>query len=291
MLDWNDLRFAHAIAREGSLSGAAAALGVHQTTCGRRLSALEGALGVPLFLRTRSGLLPTSEGQQILASLEGLSGALTRFEQGARAGPPGVRGLVRIAATETTARQLVAEAVPLLVARHPELSIELVTGNAPIDLAQGEAELAVRLTTPDPGLVGRKLGAIRHGLFGAEAYLKRHRAPLSEGLAGHRVIVPSRELSKGPEALWIAAHAQAARRVLLSPSLLTCAAAVASGVGLCPLPATVAALHGLTLLRLLPEIPPRTIWLVLHPDLRKAPRVRAVAEVVAAQVKRHAGVS
>jgi DNA-binding transcriptional LysR family regulator len=288
MLDWNDLRFALAVARSGSLSSAASALGVHQTTCGRRLGALEEALGFPLFLRTPSGMVATSEGEQVLSSLEDLAGSLTRFEQGMRVGRSGVRGLVRVATTETSARQLVGDAIPELAAKHPELSIELVTGNAPVDLGKGAAEMAVRLTAPDEGLVCRRLGVIRHGLYASDAYLRKHRAPVVEGLMGHSVISPSRELARGPDATWIAEHARDARKVFFSSSLITCALAVAQGVGLCPLPTTVAALHDLRIVRMLDEIAPQPIWLVMHPDVRKIPRVRVVADVVASCVKRHA---
>ncbi|MFO0581672.1 MAG: LysR family transcriptional regulator [Anaeromyxobacter sp.] len=287
MLDWNDLRVALAAHEAGTLSGAAVALGVHQTTAGRRLDALEAALGFPLFLRTASGLVPTGEGAPVLASIAEVAGAFTRFEQGMRVGRPGVRGLVRVATTETTARQLVADAIPALVEAHPELSIELVTGNARVDLARGEAELAVRLTEPDASLVARRLGAVGHGLYASPAYVKAFGPPEADGLAGHRVIAPSRELARGPEATWLAEHARSARRVLLAPNLVTCAAAVAQGIGVCPLPTTVADLHGLTPLRMLPEIPPRPVYLAMHPDARRLARVRVVADAIAIHVRGH----
>jgi len=289
MMDWNDLRVALAAVEAGSLSGAAAALGVHQTTCGRRLDALEATLGFPLFLRTATGLVPTGEGAPVLASLAELAGVLARFEQGVRVGRPGVRGLVRIAATETTARQLVADAIPALLEAHPELAIELLTGNAQVDLARGEAELAVRLAEPDASLVARRLGAVHHALYASPAYVRAFGRPDAEGLAGHRIVVPSRELARGPEATWLAQHAREARRVLLAPNLVTCAAAVAQGIGVCPLPTTVADLHGLAAIRPLPEIPPRPVYLAMHPDVRRLARVRVVAEAIAAHVKRHIG--
>jgi len=286
MLDWNDLRFALAIARAGSLSAAARDLRVHQATAGRHLSALEASLGFPLFLRTPAGLLPTTEGTQVLGSIQELAASLTRFEQGARGEFDGTRGLVRIAVTETGARQLLEAAIPAVLQAHDGLAIELVPANTVIDLSRGEADLAVRLVQPDDALVARRLGFVRYGLYGADVYLKRRGHKLPADLAGHDVVLPSRELAKGPEGTWLAQHAGRARPVLRGSSLSTLAIAAEHGVGLTVLPTNLAAMHPkLRKLRPLDEIPPRPVWLVMHPHQRKLPRVRVVAEAVAREVK------
>lgn len=287
MLDWNDLRFALAIARAGSLSGAARDLAVHQATVGRHLSALEAALGFPLFLRTPAGLVPTGDGAQVLGSIEGLATSLHRFEQGARGEFDGKRGLVRVAVTEATARQLLEAAIPTVLRAHEGLSIELVPANTVIDLARGEADLAIRLVQPDDALVARRLGFVHYGLYAAESYLRRRGRELSPGLPGHDVVLPSRELARGPEATWLAQHAGRATAVLRASSLVTLAVAVEQGLGLTVLPTNLAAMHPrLQKLRALDEIPPRPVWLVLHPDQRKLARVRLIADTVAQEVKR-----
>lgn len=287
MLDWNDLRFAHAVARGGSLSAAARALGVHQATVGRRLDALEAALGLTLFVRAATGVSVTPDGAVVLASIDELSGALARFERGARDGRAGLAGLVRVAVTEATARMLVEAALPALLAAHPALSLELVPSNAATDLARGDADLAVRLLDPGEGLVARRLGQVRYGLYASAAYLRAHPLPWPEGLAGLEVLQPSRELARGPEAAWLAAHAHAARRRLSASSLVTLAHAVEAGLGACPLPTNLAALHpGARLVRALPEVPPRSAFLVIHPSLRRVARVRAVAAAVAEALRR-----
>ena len=287
MLDWNDLRFAHAVAQSGSLTKAAQALGVHQTTVGRRLAALEEALGFPLFTRSAGGLSPTSEGTRVLASIEPLASALLRFEKHAPGTTTEVRGLVRIAITETGARQLVEGAFSALMARHPELDIELVPSNLVADLARGEVDLAVRLVRPEGGVVARRLGQVTYGLYASDAYLANHRKPLDGDFAGHDVVVPVRELAHGPEAAWLARHATAARPRLRANSLVTLAQAVAAGLGVCALPNNLAEMHaGLRRARRLPEIPARPVWLVIHPELRKVARVRVVAAAIVEEMKR-----
>lgn len=284
-MDWNDLRFARAVAQAGSLSGAARVLAVHQTTVGRRLDALEAAVGFPLFLRTPSGLSPTADGKQILASVEELASALTRFERGVAAAQ-GTRGLVRVAITEAGARQILEGTVAALLVRHPELSLEIVPSNIVLDLARGDADLAIRLVPPDPDLVARTVGTVRYGLYAARAYLDRHGKP-TESWAGHAIVRPSRELARGPEATWLATHAGAARTVLHVSSLVTAAVAVEQGLGLTVLPQNLAAMHpGARLVRALPEIPARKVYLVMHPEQRRVERVRVVAKAIAEEIGR-----
>ena len=287
MLDWNDLRFALAVSREGSLSGAARALGVHQSTVGRRLETLEAALGVKLFVRSPTGLTTTADGAQVLESIDELAASLVLLERGVLDSRESVRGLVRVAVTETTARQLVEGALPSLLEEHPELCVELVVSNTVADLTRGDAELAVRLVGPDEGLVARRLGMVRYGLYASDAYLALERPQFLAGLAGHDVVVPARELSRGPEARWLAEHGAEARRRLASGSLITLAHAVARGIGICPLPVNLANMvHGVRLVRPLPEIQPRPVWLVMPPELRGLPRLRPAANAIAAELRR-----
>jgi DNA-binding transcriptional LysR family regulator len=286
VLDWNDLRFAWTIAREQSLSGAARVLGVHQSTAGRRLDALEAALGVSLFVRAATGMTPTSDGARILSAIGDLASQLVLFEQSAQSGISDMRGLVRVAITETGARQVLEGTLRTLLAAHPDLSIELIPGNLAADLSRGEADLAVRLVAPDGGLVARKVGAIRYGLYRGVSYALR-RAELAPGLAGHAIVSPSRELAAGPESRWLRENASAAVVRVLSSSLVTLAQACASGLGLTVLPVNLAALvDGLLLVQPLPEIPPRPVYVVTHPNLRRLPRLRVVANALEAEMRK-----
>jgi DNA-binding transcriptional LysR family regulator len=281
MLDWNDLQFALAVGRHGSLNRAARALGVHQTTVGRRIDALEQALAVPLFLRTPRGLVPAPEGARLLSSIEGLAGSLARFEASLGDEQDAMRGLVRVAVTENTARLLVSHTLPVLRARHPELMIELQPANAAVELGRGEADLAVRVVrSEEPDVVARRVGVVRYGLYGSAAYLRAH-GDQPEDLAGHAVLVPSRELSRGPEASWLARYGRAAQVAIHASSLVTLAVAAEHGMGLTVLPTNLAALHPrLQLVRRLPEIPERPVWVVIHKDVRRLKRVRVVAAAV-----------
>jgi DNA-binding transcriptional LysR family regulator len=282
VLDWNDLRYALAIGRHGSLSKAARALGVHQTTVGRRLEALEATLGSPLFLRTPRGLLPAPDSARLLGSIEALAGSLSRFEASLQDHKDEAAGLVRLALTENTARLLLRDTLAAFSARHPGIALELLPANTLVDVAAGDADIAVRVVAPEGAdLVVRKLGVVRYGLYGGLDYVRRHPGPIRGALAGHAVLLPSRELARGPEGAWLSEHAAAARVALHSSSLVTLALAAEAGMGLTVLPTNLAALHpGLSLLRRLPEIPERPVWIVTHRQTRRLPRIRAVAAAV-----------
>lgn len=280
MIDWNDLRVVLAIARRGSLTAAARDLRVHQTTVGRRLDVLEAAIGAPLFLRTPSGLTPAPAAKEIFGQIERLATALGSFEAQLRAEQ---RAVVRIALTENGARLFVRRVLPRLRREHPEIAIDLLPGNAVVDVARGEADVALRVARPEgAAIVARKIGLIRYGLYAARAYVRRHRELDRPDLAGHDVLVPSGELARGPEARWIADHASRARAVLHASSHVTLAIAAEQALGLVVLPTNLAVLHPeLELVRALPEITTRPLWLVTQKDTRRVAHVRVVANLLA----------
>lgn len=281
VLDWNDLRTLGEVARQGSLSEAARALGLHPTTVGRRVAAAEQALGRKLVLRQgRRGSSLTPTARELVAALLPLLDTVDRVAARASVGD----APVRLAATPNGARILAAR-LPLEALREQGVTIELAASNRAVDLARGEADLAIRLVDVDePSLVRRRLGAVRYGLFASERYLVAHPVRrLDDGLAGHRVLSPSRELASGPEARWLAEHASSARVALRASDLLVLAEAAARGEGLVVLPANLAALHPLNCARRL-DIPPRAVWLVYHQDLRRDPRIRLAADAVAEAV-------
>jgi DNA-binding transcriptional LysR family regulator len=283
MLDWNDLRFAIAVAESGTLSAAARTLRVNQTTVGRRIAVLEEALGVTLFLRSPQGYVTTSAGVRLLDSVRELSANLAAIESGLRGDEKAPRGRVRVATTEVTAQHLFDAAIPALHRAYPEIEVELITANTQADLAVAEADLAVRFVRPEgAALVSRKLGVMRYGVYATRAYIARRGAPKSvDDLAGHEYVSPSRELETGPEARWLAEHARDARSVLRSNSMPALARAAGEGVGFVVLPTALVEDHSpLRLLFRADEIAPRTAWLVLHRDARTVTRVRVVADAI-----------
>lgn len=162
LIHWDDLRHFTAAARRGGLSGAARDLGVSAQTVGRRIAALEADVGVPLFVRHSSGYQLTDDGRTLLSDTE----AMARLRANAISRKGSVAGLVRLAAPETLTTHILLPGLRPLLDQYPNLTLEIVTGIAPIGIARGEADIALRLVRPERGaLTIRQVGRMEHALY------------------------------------------------------------------------------------------------------------------------------
>jgi len=187
---WDDVRFFLAVARTGSLSGAARALGVGHVTVGRRVALLEKRLGVTLLNRTPDGFSTTSAGQAILRQCTEMESAARNLERIAAGRDSLVTGSVRLTTTEALAHQVIVPAIAALRQAHPDLRVDLVASVRSLDIARREADVAVRFARPTaPEFVCRKLGEVGFSLYASRHYLSKYGVPKrSQGLAGYDLI-------------------------------------------------------------------------------------------------------
>jgi len=285
--NWDDVRIFLAIHHAGSLSAAAGPLEMTQPTCGRRLAAFETAVGARLFDRTPEGLRLTAEGAALVEAAEAMEEGARALALKAAVRDRDLEGIVRIATTELLAVSFLVDALSTLRERYPGIRFELVLSNEESDLLRREADLALRFgpegTRPRPDLlVAQKLGDEPFELYGTDAYLARRGAPPEPAaLAGHDVVVYS---ASNPASAWCAGAFRGANVVLAVSSMLVSSTAVAAGLGLGVLPRRAARRFG-QLRPLSPAIARGTGWLVVHPDLRRVPRIRLVADALAAMFR------
>jgi DNA-binding transcriptional LysR family regulator len=227
-LDWNDLRhFLHAVQAK-TLAGGARSLGVKHSTVGRRISALEQALGAALVTRGPDGLQLTSLGKKIAPLVE-------QMALSAQA----IQGLV---ATQRTHVRLAmptgfstffSEKLAELRRDHPEISLEIMSGSRPVDLRSGEADMAIRSgPVGDPDLVARKLCDAGFSLYSSQEYLAR--SPFSSDatdLSGHDIIGFDPAFDSTPLAQWLELHAGSGTTVLRGRTMIDVFDAAVSGVG------------------------------------------------------------
>jgi DNA-binding transcriptional LysR family regulator len=150
-LDWEQVRLFLAVAREKSLAGASARLGVDVSTVSRRLDRLEDLIGAPLFDRTRDGTSPTVLAEQVMPHAEEMELAAVRFAAAGAKVETEVEGIVRLTVPPGVADAFVAPALPELYARHPNLVIELDASVGYADLTRREADVAIRAHRPASG--------------------------------------------------------------------------------------------------------------------------------------------
>jgi DNA-binding transcriptional LysR family regulator len=285
--DWNDYRYFLAIQRTGTLAGAARELKVDHTTVGRRLTALERALGAKLFTRSPEGFRLTDAGARIVPAAERIEREAQALEHELAGTDQRPAGTVRLTCSEAFAGFLLPRLGELRV-RYPDIDVQLLTTNAVVDLVRGEADLAIRIapTTQDQ-LVMRKLADGGWTLFASAEYVTKRGAPASaENLAGHDVVAFAEHMSNVPGALWLTAHGAGANVVLRCNSISSVRFAVLAGLGLSVLPCFLCDSEP-QLKRLTPRVlGGREISLVLHPDLQRVARVRAVADFLVELFKR-----
>jgi DNA-binding transcriptional LysR family regulator len=287
--DWGELRSFLAIARQGSLQGAARALGVNHSTMFRRLNALEARLGVRLFDRSARGYAMTAAGEHMLASAERVEDEILALERRLLGGDVRLAGTLRITTTDTLLHGLLGPHLRAFQAAYPAIELELITGNAFFDLTKREADVALRPSRhPGDAMVGRRLAAIAVALYGERAYLAERGGPASAAdLAGHALIMGDASLAHLPATRWLASHVLEGASVLRCNSWLGQLAAARAGLGLAALPCFLGD-RTPELARVLPPDPGLAgeLWLLTHPDLRRTARVRAFMETLARGLRR-----
>jgi len=276
-LNWDDVRLFLALARDGTLSGAARQLGLGVATLSRRIDRMEQVMRVPLFLRHQQGLDLTDQGHALLPRAEAVEAAMTGLRRDAEAQAE-IRGRVRLASIESLISPLVLPALAPLLASNPGLDVEVLYGAAAVNLHRHDADLALRMVPPGAGkLVVRRLGEMGFGLYG----------PPDGGRPARRVSWPDLDSFRVPFG-WSRAFGGEGG-VLALNTFEAQMAAVRDGMGVGVLPHFLARPAGLSLLEsALPDGSrmARPLLLVTHAELAASRRVRAVARAVADAVIR-----
>lgn len=281
--NWDLYRSFLAVLREGSLSGAARALGLTQPTVGRHIDALEQALGLSLFTRSQSGFIATDAANALQGHAETLasaSSALLRAASGmGRGEDQRIEGTVRITASEVVS----VEVLPAILARlrisHPGIAIELDVSNRIENLLRRDADIAVRMYRPEQDvLIARRIGNIDLGLHARKDYLERHGTPSTwEDMARHTLIGIDRETAFTRKLQPLMGGLTASAFALRSDSDLVHLASIRAGVGIGICQVQLAR-RDPQMVRVAPDL--LTIhletWLAMHENLRGNPACAAV---------------
>ncbi|SMF81196.1 transcriptional regulator, LysR family [Tistlia consotensis] len=281
-LNWDDMRVFLAVAREGSLSAAARRLGVTQPTAGRRLRALEESLSARLFDRLPQGFLPTPAGSELLPLAEAMERSAEAVARRQPALADRLHGTVRISMGEVTA-QFLAPRLPALRARLPEIELELAVSHLLANLSRREADLVIRDCLPEsPGLIARRLGRFAFAVYGARDYVAANPAALTEARFRDCAWVGYDEehhYFSGQD--WLLSRLEGRLPAVRFNDAMVLQEALRAGTGL-GVVACFAADTDPSLVRLTPPIEAvdSTKHLIVHQDLRRVPRVRAVMDAL-----------
>jgi len=277
-MDWDHLKVFLGVARHGQILAAANALGLNHATVARKLTALEEALGEPLFDRRPSGSTLTEAGERILIAAERVETEILAITEDTRARGASLSGTVRIGAPDGLGTYFLAAELGQLQQAHPDLVVELVPLPRTFSLSKREADLAIALDPPEEGrLVVSRLTDYTLSVYASKDYLARNGTPQAEGDLSAHVAVTGVEDYAYASSLNYASHlSRWTRRQFRCAGVAGQMEAVRAGVG-------IGILHDFAarpepgLVRILPEIQfKRAYYLLSHPDTGNLARIALI---------------
>ncbi|PPQ25738.1 LysR family transcriptional regulator [Rhodoblastus sphagnicola] len=287
-LDWNDLQFCLAVARDGTVSAAAKKLGVDHATIIRRIDRLERDIGAKLFARRKTGYQLTDAGRRAAAMAETIESQIRGGQAEISGGAARLAGTVRIGAPDGFGSFFLAPRLGPLADKHPELQLELVATARLFSLSKREADIAISLALPREGRIfGRKLVDYRLFLYASRDYLaKRGGIETRDDIKSRRLIGYIPELLFTPELDYLPQILPGFSAQFRSANLIAQLEAALAGLGIAMLPRFLAQKFD-TLIPVLPEVISitRGFYLLMHADGRDSPQIRAVAEHIYAAVE------
>lgn len=274
MLSTDDLLLIAALARSGKPAPAAAGLNVHLATVYRRLKELEQEAGAPLFQRLGGQYIPTPLGSELVRAAVGVEANLAEARRQLAGGEQRLAGRITLTTPDSLV-PLVSTLLPPVRRKHAGIRFDLVVSNTFADMARYEAEVAIRPTrSPPETLVGQRAGAFRYAI-----YVK----------SGTREDLPwialDDSLSAIPAARWLAAHVAEEEIVLRVNSMWAAAQAAAAGLGRALLPEYLHRSFDLDRQGDFIGALESEVWLLIHPDLRRTPRIQAFMDLAAGRLR------
>ncbi|TCU02118.1 LysR family transcriptional regulator [Rhizobium sullae] len=275
-LTWDDLRIIRAVGKNGALAPAAEMLGVNSSTIARRLSKVEGTLGVTLFDRRRTGYVTTAQGEELIALAERVELDVVSVARRVSGHVQGHTGDLRITTSDSLLLHFLTPMSADFQSYHPAIKLEVIVGNSPLNLARGESDIAIRATeTPPENLFGRKVANIAWA-----PYLSRSDSSLSssgmDALRDRQWVSYSGKLSGLKAFKFVEERVNHDDIIYRTDSVAGAAAAIVAGLGVGFLPCMLGDLSP-DLVRVGAVEPQLNdeLWLLTHPDIRKSGRIYA----------------
>jgi DNA-binding transcriptional LysR family regulator len=286
-MEWGDIRVFLQVARAGQIAGASRSLGLDHSTISRRIARLEERTGVPLFERAGRRLSLTEEGTKLVAAAEKLESIILRDVMSLGESRQEIAGRVRIGTSEGFGAHYLAKRLPIMVAAHPALEVELVALPRNFSLGMREVDLAITMERPGTGDVrSKKLTSYTLGIYAVPAYFKNRVRPSSiADLSDQAWCGYIMDLLFTPELDLLKFGPQAITPCYRTTSVTAQMEAVTGGSVIAVLPCYMACQRG-GLERLLPDQVSieRSYWISVHGDLADSPRVRALMQQIEHQV-------
>ncbi|MBL4853354.1 MAG: LysR family transcriptional regulator [Robiginitomaculum sp.] len=283
MNNWSDYPIFLAVAETGSLTAAGEQLGISQPTVGRRMKALEQRFGAPLLTKEEGRLSPTEFGYLVLDHVRRMEAEADAITRSSATLEHSLVGPVMITATEGVGDFWLPAVMQRFRKDNPDIVIDVNVANHALNLAQREADIALRWMGPGTqnSLIGRRVTSFGFGLYASQEYLERKGVPSRpEDLLDHDGV----RFNIGQETLWPLDKAgnftPMPRTVFRTNNLMAHCNAIFAGYGIGML-SHAAHASDMGLIRVLPDlVREEDLWVVAHEDLKKSARVRAAFDFI-----------
>lgn len=279
MRDWENLRYFLAVARKGTVSGAARELAVSHSTVLRRIEQFEKTLDSKLFKKLQRGYELTAAGENLFTQAQKIEGDVDKVLAQAEGHYDVTQGKLRISQPESG----ILNVYPLYAdfrRQHPDITMEIHSTMSAHNINQQEVDIVLRISDDPPDmLVGRCLGSIKARVYASKQYLKR--LPKNATISDYEWIVwHSAANTRSKE--WFNQHIANPHVVLYAESMPDVLSAVLNDMGVGFLSSHEAGKHP-SLVELLDGqvVAEYTLWILTHRDLRNSERVKTFMRFMA----------
>lgn len=285
--NWDEVRTAYHVARLGTLSAAAAHMGVHHATVIRHIDALEDRLGSKLFHRHARGYTPTEAGNDLLQVAAATEDQLTQLAGRMRGASAAVSGELIV----TTLSGLSPQFTPLLVAfqkQYPDIQISFVADDRTLKLEYGEAHVAIRAGArpQEPDNVVQELIELPTTLYAHRDYVDKYGPLLNEDdIPNHRFVASNVANARAPTLRWMSRHIPEETIIYRASEMRGLEDAIHAGAGI-GFVSFWSAHSNPDLVQMMPARPEwkSMLWLVTHVDLHRTAKVQALVSFLKSQV-------
>lgn len=275
---WNELQSAAEVARLGTISGAAEALGVHRATINRHIETLESDLGAKLFQRHARGYVTTDLGKDLLRIANATTEQMNQLRLQAEGNSGQISGDIVITAIDVVAPSIMP-AIQKFKEKHPAVRTVFQSSQSLAKLEYGEAHVAFRVGPKpnDPDNVVRHYKTTQMRLYASQSYVARAGLPdFRSDISNHQFVGVSGDAERAPFSKWLSDVIPDAQITFVANQIHTMDAAVRAGIGIGFVPVSA----GDTDTDLVPIGPPNSnwqtpVWIVTHVDLHRSAKVQA----------------
>jgi len=293
-MDWDKLRIFHAVASAGSFTHAGQMLTLSQSAVSRQISALEEEIATPLFQRHARGLTLTDEGEMLYGAVTDVLARLGAVEEALKNVQEAPRGSLKVTASHGLGTYWLLPQIESFIREFPELQVYLLMEDRELDLAQREADIAIRMRAPvQADLIQRKLFTVHYHIYSTPEYLARAGLPETAEDLCDRTIISYGE-TVAPEIRdvnWLIELTKRMRpggcaSALRINNLTGILHATEAGLGIAALPDYLAASRP-NLVRILPDVegPSFDVHLAYPDALRQSKRVGAFRDFLVRAAK------